>query len=203
MKIGIIAEDESDVAVLKVLTLRLIDPHRIGFSRFVGDGCGKLRRKCHAWANILVQQGCPWIVVAHDLDQYNEQDLRAALSEAVKAARPKASVVLIPKREIEAWLLYDGAAIAGAFNERATPRVPGDPETLVDPKRFLHDLIWRSYHKQYLNTVHNALIASRIDLRRLRSSTSFAPHPPFAATVKAMFEESDRKRRRKAGPKKR
>jgi hypothetical protein len=203
MKIGIIAEDESDIAVLKALTLRLIEPHRIAFSRFVGDGCGKLRRKCHAWANILVQQGCPWIVIVHDLDQYDERDLRAALSGAVTAARPKASVVLIPKREIEAWLLYDGAAIASAFNERTAARMPGDPESLVDPKKFLRDLIWRTYHKQYLNTVHNVLIANRIDLRCLRSSTSFAPHPPFVATVKAAFVASGSKRRRRPSPERR
>jgi hypothetical protein len=203
MKIGIIAEDESDVAVLKAITLTLIRPHRIGFSRFVGDGCGKLRRKCRAWANILVQQGCPWVVVVHDLDRYNEQDLRSALSDALTAARPNAGVVLIPKRELEAWLLYDPAAIAAAFNERATPPLPSDPESLADPKRFLRDLVWRKYRKQYLNTVHNPLIAERIDLTRLRSSASFAPHPPFVASVKTMLNQSGPNRHRRERPRNR
>ena len=54
MKIGIIAEDDSDVAVLREITLALLKPHRIGFKHFVGDGSGKLRRKCGAWARNLM-----------------------------------------------------------------------------------------------------------------------------------------------------
>ena len=111
MKVGIIAEDESDVAVLREVTLALLRPHRIGFRRFVGNGSGKLRRKCGAWATTLVKQGCPWIVVVHDLDIHDEQRLRTDLTNAIMPARAKVSVVLVPKREIEAWLLYDSSAL--------------------------------------------------------------------------------------------
>ncbi len=77
MKVGIIAEDDSDADVVREMMLSLLRPHRIGFKRFVGNGCGKLRRKCGAWAAILVRQGCPWIMVVHDLDVYDERRLRA------------------------------------------------------------------------------------------------------------------------------
>lgn len=184
MKFGIIAEDDSDVAVLRELTLSLLKPHSVGFKRFVGDGCGKLRRKCGAWARNLVQQGCPWIVVVHDLDVYDEQQLRAALTAAVAPAAAKASVVLIPKREIEAWLLYDGPAIAAAFRQQQAPRLPGNPESLRDPKKHLEDLIWRRYGKDYLNTGHNALIAHHINVQNLRRAGSFTSHFAFVATVK-------------------
>src|SRR5271157_2682991 len=170
MKMGIIAEDDSDVGVLREMTLALLKPHAIGFSRFVGDGCGKLRRKCGAWAKNLVLQGCPWIVVVHDLDVCKEQELRAQLNRAIAPAKANASVVLIPKREIEAWLLYDGAAIATAFSERKPPKIPGNPESLPDPKKHLRDLIWRKYRKEYLNTLHNPQIAKHIDLALLRKS---------------------------------
>jgi len=187
VKMGIIAEDDSDVAVLREITLAMLKPHAIGFSRFVGDGCGKLRRKCGAWARNLVQQGCPWIVVVHDLDVYDEQRLRSELSDAIAPARAKASVVLIPKREIEAWLLYDGGAIAAAFRENKRPRLPGNPESLVDPKKHLRDLIWKKYRKDYLNTVHNALIAKYVDVSLLGRSRSFAPHFVFTRTVRRML----------------
>lgn len=187
MKMGIIAEDDSDVAVVREVTLSLLKPHRIGFRRFVGHGCGKLRRKCGAWARILVLQGCPCITVVHDLDVQDERRLRAQLTEAIAPARARASVVLIPKREVEAWLLYDGAAIAAAFKENQQPRLPGNPESLLDPKEHLRDLIWKKYGKQYLNTVHNARIAEHIDVSLLRRSASFAPHPVFTAVVKKMF----------------
>lgn len=187
MKMGIIAEDDSDVAVMQEITLSLLKPYHIGFSRFVGNGCGKLRRKCGAWARILVHQGCPWIAVVHDLDLYNEQRLRAQLTKAIAPARTEASVVLIPKRTIESWLLYDGSAIAAAFNESQKPRVPGDPESLTDPKKYLRDLIRKKYRKEYLNTIHNVLIAKSINTSLLRKSNSFAPHTVFTAQVRRMI----------------
>jgi len=187
VKIGIIAEDDSDVAVLRELTLKLLRPKNVGFKRFVGDGCGKLRRKCAAWARILVQQGCPCVVLVHDLDVYNEKELRATLEEAIHTAYAKAKVVLIPKREIEAWLLYDGLAIARAFKSAEPPHLPGDPESIADPKKHLRDLIWKKYRKEYLNTVHNAPIARHINIGLLRKSASFSPHLAFTQKVRGMI----------------
>jgi hypothetical protein len=184
LNIGIIAEDDSDVAVLREITLTLLRPRTVGFKKFVGDGCGKLRRKCAAWARNLVLQGCPWIVVVHDLDKYDERELRTELTNAVAPARAKASVVLIPRREIEAWLLYDGEAIAAAFHEHKLPRLPGNPESLRDPKKHLRDLIRRKYRKNYLNTIHNQQIAKHIRVPLLKKSMSFAPHIDFTESVR-------------------
>lgn len=185
MRIGIIAEEDNDLAVIREFTSALLKPRRIGFSGFVGHGCGKLRRKCGAWACNLVRRGCPWVMVVHDLDVYDEVALQRELNTAIQPARARASVVLIPRREIEAWLLYDANAIARAFRETRVPRVPGNPESLIDPKQHLGDLIWRTYRKNYFNTVHNATIARHIDLSRLSRSRSFAPHPLFVASIRA------------------
>lgn len=187
MKVGLIAEDDSDIGVLREFTLSLIKPYKVGFSRFVGNGCGKLRRKCGAWAKNLVLRGCPCVVIVHDLDDNDEAELRRLLTRAIAPARARASVVLIPKREIEAWLLYDGDAIAGAFGERKRPKLPGDPESLADPKRHLRDLVRTNYNKEYLNTVHNPVIAKKANTSRLRGSPSFAPHFGFARTLRAML----------------
>lgn len=184
MKIGIIAEDDSDVAVIKELTLSMLRPKQVGFRRFVGDGCGKLRRKCGAWAKILVKQGCPCIVVVHDLDINEEQQLRNDLSEQIAPAKAKLTVVLIPKREIEAWLLYDGKAIASAFRQKKSPKLPGNPENLADPKKHLRDLVWKTYRRDYLNTVHNAVIAKQVDPAKICPCASFAPHLPFVKALK-------------------
>jgi len=183
MKIGIIAEDDSDVMVIKELTRSLLQPRKIGFKRFVGNGCGKLRRKCHAWAETLVRQGCSWIVVVHDLDRYDEKELRAELNHAIANVRAKSTVVLIPRCMIEAWLLYDAEAVARAFNERKKPKLPYDPESLPDPKDYLEKLVNNEYDKQYLNTKHNELIARHININLLAKSRSFAPHPPFVLKI--------------------
>jgi len=187
LRVGIIAEDYSDFAVLSEITAKLLRPRNIGFSRFVGHGCGKLRRKCGAWAVNLVQRGCPFIAVVHDLDDFHEASLRTELSRTIREANAKVSVVLIPRREIEAWLLYDAPAIAAAFAERRVPAVPGNPENVQDPKRFLRDLIKRVYGKEYLNTVHNGQIAKHIDPRRLKRSASFFPHFGFTERIKAIL----------------
>ena len=187
MNIGIIAEDDSDVAVLREVTLTLLKTRAIGFKKFVGGGCGKLRRKCGAWASNLVQRECPWLVVVHDLDIHDESELRTQLEASIAPAGSSASVVLIPKREIEAWLLYDGKAIAAAFRERQPPQLPGNPEALIDPKKYLRDLIRRKYRKEYIYTIYNAHIAKHINTSTLRRSRSFAPHFGFAAAIKTML----------------
>ncbi len=165
MSIGLIAEDDSDVAVMKEITLKILKPQLIGFKKFVGDGCGKVRRKCGAWAQLLVRQGCRWIAVVHDLDTHDEAALRNRLSIAIAGANAEATVVVIPKREIEAWLLYDGKAIASAFRETKLPKLPKNPEVLEDPKKHLRDLIWATYRKDYVNTIHNLRIPSDADQR--------------------------------------
>ncbi len=184
MKVGIIAEDLSDVSIIEELTLSLIRPKRVRFKHFVGHGCGKLRRKCHAWAELLVNQDCPWLVVVHDLDQSDERELRAELVAQISPVRARAKLILLPKREIEAWLLYDAKAIAHAFNETVNPRLIGDPEGLLDPKDYLDNLISRQYGKKYLSTVHNERIAHHIDVRLLARSRSFSPHPPFVGQIR-------------------
>jgi hypothetical protein len=183
MKIGIIAEDDSDVVVIKEFTRSLTKPLKISFKRFVGKGCGKLRRKCGAWADNLVRQGCQWIVLVHDLDENHEQTLRTQLTKAIADVRAKATVVLIPRNEIEAWLLYDADAIAKAFKERKKPRLPHDPERLPDAKGFLGKLVDKEYSKQYLNTQHNELIAKHVSISLLRRSQSFAPHLNFVEAL--------------------
>ena len=184
MTLGIIAEDKSDVAVLRELTLTLLRPRKVGFKHFVGHGCGKLRRKCRAWAEILVRSGCQSIVLVHDLDHNKEVDLRRELETAIANINARSSVVLIPVRELEAWLLYDANALRLAFNGRSRPRLARDPQLLADPKVTLRDVVWRAFKREYVNTIHNERIAKRIDPVELQRSSSFQPFPPFIDRVK-------------------
>jgi hypothetical protein len=185
MKIGIIAEDDSDVAVISAITLKLLAPRLFSFKKFVGGGCGKLRRKTRVWAENLVQQGCLWIIVVHDLDENQEVELRRQLSAAVAPAGARSSAILLPKKEIESWLLYDPRAIAKAFRETSFVKLPGNPENLPDPKRYLGDAVWKKYRKRYLHTLHNAGIAQQLDVNTLNRSNSFAPQLVFRAEVAA------------------
>ena len=84
LKIGVIAEEKNDVEVLYELTCKIINEREFSFKQFVGHGCGKLRRKCGAWAVNLLRRGCTHLVVVHDLDKRNESELRAELDSAIK-----------------------------------------------------------------------------------------------------------------------
>jgi hypothetical protein len=183
MKLGIIAEDYSDVAILKHLTTKLLRSKKVGFKQFVGHGCGKLRRKCRAWADNLIRQGCSWIVVAHDLDQNNETLLRTQLENEIACVAETDRIVLIPIREIEAWLLFDANAICAAFKERACPHLPSSPESLIDPKKELGEIVWHYYKKEYMSTIHNELIAQNISLNKLCRARSFSKYPLFIKNV--------------------
>jgi len=198
VKIGIIAEDHSDVAVVREITLRLMQPHRIGFRWFIGHGCGKLRRKCKAWTESLIAQGCPWIVIVHDLDNNGQDALRALITAQIAGCGHEESVVLIPKREIEAWLMYDADAIAAAFNENKLITLPGDPEKVAKPKEHLGKLIWKHYRKLYLNTTHNLKIAQRITMCKLDKAESFSLHPPFTERIKGRLRARQGRSKHKA-----
>ncbi len=196
VKLGIIAEDESDVAVLREITLSLLRPEKVGFKHFVGRGSGKIRRKCRVWADVLLRSGCKWIAVVHDLDEYDERGLRAQLAKSLKGIKAWAMVILIPKKEIETWLLYDSEAIASTFDLRIRPKLPPNPESLSDPKKYLRDLVWQNYRRDYINTLHNAAIAKGVRPARLASCGSFQPHPVFVSSVR---EGLHRQKRRAKG----
>jgi len=66
--VGIIAEDDSDIDSARVLIHRISGNNKIGIRKFIGKGCGKIKRKCHAWANQLNMKGCSTLILIHDLD---------------------------------------------------------------------------------------------------------------------------------------
>ena len=179
MRLGVIAEEKNDIEVLYELTRKLIHENSFSFSHFVGHGCGKLRRKCGAWAQNLMERGCTLLVVIHDLDERNEVELRATLEGHIKGLAFKHSVVLIPIEEIEAWLLSDPNAIKTVFKMRKVPRVPSHPESIRDPKQYLSNLVNKNSKSHYLNTIHNRKIAAELAIGSLKRCPSFSRYPTF------------------------
>ncbi len=182
MDIGVIAENKSDVEVLDKFMGKLIDTHRFSLKKRIGHGCGPIRKKCNAWAINLIKCGCCHLIVLHDLDDKIENELRSQLEEKVRNVGFEGYVVLIPKYEIEAWLLYDNIALKSVFNLRTIPRLPFNPELIVDPKKALRDIIWKKSKKHYINTIHNVKIAEKIRISRLVPCQSFQLLPLFTNT---------------------
>lgn len=175
--LGLIAEDQSDVDVLQELARKLARK-RFGVRKFLGYGCGRIQAKSRAWADQLQRQGCSLLMVVSDLDRRDLVELTANLSTAVASCRIQSRVVIVPVREIEAWLLADHQAITQALKLQQPIKKQPNPEAVPNPKERLRDLV-RERSKgrlTYLNTVHNGRIAKHIhvaNLKRCRSFDSF------------------------------
>lgn len=182
MKIGVIAEQINDVEVLYELTCKLTPENSFSFKKFVGHGCGTLRRKCSAWARILAAKGCSHLVVLHDLDDRRETELRATLEGSLETILSESRVILIPVQEIEAWLLTDAKALKEVFNMRRIPKVPTNPEAVDSPKEKLADIVWREARRRYVNTIHNKKIAAAARVSKVKTCVSFRPYPRFISS---------------------
>jgi hypothetical protein len=181
-KVGIIAEDDSDVDSVRVLIHRLVQNEHIGIKRRVGNGCGKINRKCRAWSEDLKRRGCSLLILVHDLDSEQLNDLIGQITQALDPCPIGRHLICIPVQEFEAWLLSDPAAIRSSMNLNRTPNVAAPPETINHPKEYLGELILRSSdgEKIYINTRHNPKIAAALSITRvLGRCPSFVPFHDF------------------------
>ncbi|MBD3648418.1 MAG: DUF4276 family protein [Pseudomonadales bacterium] len=184
IEIGIIAEDRSDVETLDVLASRLVRHNQYKVRNFVGRGGGRLKKKCGAWAKDLCRKGCTALIVAHDLDDACEEELRRELQSSFVAEDFEESLVLIPIREIEAWLLADRHALKDVLSTKTLPKVPRNPETIVDPKKEIRKVVKAVGGNSYINTVHNSLIAANAKVEEIyKRCKSFRPYHDFIQRV--------------------
>ncbi|MEJ2065754.1 MAG: DUF4276 family protein [Reinekea sp.] len=178
-KIGLIMEDKSDIEVIDQFLKKYMDESSFSIKKFIGNGCGKLKNKCDIWTKNLFDMGCYCVIIFHDLDRNNENDLREELLKKVPEKTYPKSLIVIPIEEIEAWLLSDEKAIKQVFNLKARPKKIANPETIKSPKEHIRDMVWRQGKKRYLNTVHNKRIASIITLDNLKRCPSYIPFHDF------------------------
>ncbi len=173
--IGLIAEDISDISVIREIFLKYMNHNDFKVRKFVGNGCGKLRQKCTSWTHMLFKQGCEHVVIVHDLDKNIEAELIQLLNEKVPKGKYPNSLIVIPVKELEAWLLTDSLALQKAFKLEKKPKPRKLVEKIDSPKEYLKKLIWKTGRKRYLNTVHNKSIASYTTLTNLKRCKSFLP----------------------------
>lgn len=181
--VGLIAEDDSDVSVVEVLIRKIARKH-FKTKQFVGRGCGKIVAKCRSWAIALGQRGCSLLIVLHDLDQRQEPALRTSLVDALNPCPIAHHAIVIPVRELEAWLLADHEAINRAMKLARPLNQIADPQGVARPKERLRDLIYsRSNHTTtYVNTIHNIRIAEQVSIARVRARcSSFGPFEQFVS----------------------
>lgn len=180
--LGIIAEDESDVRVIKTLAERISGLPGIPTKSFNGKGCSKLRRKCGEWVKLLKLRGCRTLIVVHDLDRNGHSELHKLLHSILKDCPIPNWTVCIPIEELEAWLLSDPETIKTIFNLPRQPRLPSNPERIVGPKEELRRIVEKTSggKRLYLNTKHNEKISELISIDMIGNKCpSFQPFREF------------------------
>lgn len=175
--IGFIAEDESDIDVLKILAAKILSK-KISVSHFVGKGCGKISVKAVAWCKNLKTKGCMKVMLVHDLDRNNGAELRQKLEGILQNAPQTKKAVVIPTEELEAWLLSDEVAIAKAMKLKKPLKAILQPEKTVSPKEHIGKLVYAASDKKinYVNTVHNRLIAQATNIDLIRKKCPSFSH---------------------------
>lgn len=150
LRFTLIAEDSSDEALLPILSWTI----REHCSDEIQVQWADLRRLPKPPRDLedkievtLELYPCDLLFVHRDADRAG-RDVRAReIEEALTAAEPSApAVCVIPVRALEAWFLFDEAAIrraAGNPNGKTPLDLPNPSrvEELNDPKTLLHDLV--------------------------------------------------------------
>ena len=178
-RLGLIVEDRSDAEVLEVLAQKITGA-TVVTQRVLAKGCGRMHAKAAAWAAALSRR-CVLLMLVCDLDDHNLEELSKALSGALRGCAIARYAVIIPVRELEAWLLADHEAITKSLKLRKAVKRQASPETVPRPKERLRDLIWERSGggRIYLNTIDNVRIAKAVEIERLRQCRSFLPFEQF------------------------
>lgn len=164
--IGLVVEDESDYESSKKIIQRITKNYDLKFKKAISNGCGKLRRKLFDYAVDLNNRGCDTLIVIHDLDRNNLNELKNDLETKLKNSPLIRRFLCIPIEELEAWFLSDPDGIKKYFNLKRKPKIKGNPETIISPKEKLGEIIYHCSEKNlhYLNTKHNQLLSGVLSL---------------------------------------
>jgi hypothetical protein len=176
---GIIGEDDSDAATLKVLVHRLADNWSLTVRAKGYDGGAQMLRKGAGQLRLFAGLGFMRFVVSYDSDGHDPEARRKEVMEKVviPAGLQNNCCVLIPIQEIEAWILADIQAVNKVFSSWKPDPIPNSPESIESPKEFLERLSRNTKKKPiYHHATHNQIVAKHLCLDTIRRRCpSFMP----------------------------
>jgi hypothetical protein len=184
-RIGIICEDKEDFLSFRKIIKNVVGNDRLDYKRKSDQGCGKLRRKCLAWSEELLRIKCDLLIIVHDLDNLDYDDLHQELERILNASTFNNRYICIPVQEIEGWLLSDPENLEHAMKLDRTPVIKGDVEAIASPKEFLGRIIdkYSDGKVTYIHTVHNEKIADNLSIEKAeKKSPSFKLFADFLRT---------------------
>ena len=167
---GVIGEDVSDGAMLRVFIRRLLNHSSLPIQVKGYNGCGEMLRKAARQLRDFAEAGCRRFIVSYDVDRSTPEERREAVRTRiiVPSGLSLPCLALTPKEEIEAFVLADIQA-ARRIVPSWTPDSIANPEAISSPKEHLQKLSRDSRRMPRYNYVSdNPKIAEHLNLDFLR-----------------------------------
>ncbi len=167
---GILGEDDSDVATLRVLVRRLAGDPSLSIRGKGYGGCAEMLRKGATQLRLFQNLKCTRFIVCHDADGPDPAPSRDRVHNRI--IKPSAIgtdyCIVVPVQELEAWILAD-IECATKIISSWRPSGISNPEKIACPKEYLERLSAADNKKsRYIHTLHNEKIAKYLDLAKLR-----------------------------------
>ena len=179
---AVLAEDRSDVDVLKAIIARLHSltkpAHKPAILGKGYDGCNEMLRKGARDLINFSRRECKRFVVCYDSDREDPARRRQrVLNEVVKPSGVGDPIcVLVPVQEIEAWILADLDAVQSVIKGWRAKKPIANPEGIKDPKEYLIRLSRENGKPLYSHATHNPVVARSLDLEKIHGKCpSFRP----------------------------
>ncbi len=171
---GILGEDKSDVATLKILIKKLQGDSSLSFKGKGYSGCGEMLRKGSAQLKLFAKLGCDRLIICYDSDnekpnnRYQEVVKRIIEKSGLTCLEKEIICIIIPVQEIEAWILADIEAVTQIF-KNWHPNSISNPESIDSPKEYLEKLSRNAKKRpRYNHATHNEKVAQYLDLNKVK-----------------------------------
>lgn len=171
VRIGILAEDETDCDALGTLIKRVaaeVTPANVGVDKHWLKGCSRLRKKARSKLSAIAEDGCVAAILVHDLDRNpannmlnDEATLRSTL-ESIEVPHGLKRLICIPVEELEAWFWADPDVIA--YVGQGQGRSVTSPHVIQRPKERLIALSRGANQRPRYSTNDNDNLATRLNL---------------------------------------
>jgi hypothetical protein len=179
---GVLGEDKSDVATLKVLIRRLADDQSISIKTKGYSGCGEMLKEGGKQLKLFAKLGYNRLIVCYDADnekpnnRHQEVVKRIIKKSGLTGLKKEIICILIPVQEIEAWILADIEAVTHIF-KNWYPKPIFNPESIDSPKEYLEKLSRDAKKRpRYNHATHNEKVAQYLDLDKvIQKCHSFNP----------------------------
>ena len=179
-KIATIVEGHGEVKAVPILlrriaarvspciALQIPTPIRVKRQRVLKPG--ELDRAVELAARQVGQAGCILILLDANGD-WPEQMGPSLLRRARELSQDRSILVVLAKREYEAWFLAAARSIAGHHGISADVESPVNPEAVSDAKGWLGKRMPSG--QRYRETLHQPKLTARFDLDAARAAPSF------------------------------